>query len=129
MRGRMTMLGGGANGMKMEGRRTLFPGVFEGENFEVCKRFALGMVSPFANSNSFTMIGEERDFFRNPLCQSHPTLVDIFSLQGRLTRPLTSSSLKVFSQKTFYSRLWSKTNRLRKRLKWKMRSLSLFAPG
>ena len=44
------------------GRRTLVPGVFDGEYFEVCKRFAPGMVSPLANSNSFIMISEERDF-------------------------------------------------------------------
>lgn len=40
------------------GRRTLIPGVFDGEYFEVCKHFAPGMVSPLANSNAFIMISE-----------------------------------------------------------------------
>ena len=41
------------------GRRTLVPGFFDGEHFEVCKKFAPGMVSPLASSNAFIMISEE----------------------------------------------------------------------
>ena len=41
------------------GKRTLVPGTFDGEYFEVCERFAPGMVSPLANSNSYIMIDEE----------------------------------------------------------------------
>lgn len=42
------------------GKRTLVPGMFDGEYFEVCERFAPGMVSPLANSNCYIMISEER---------------------------------------------------------------------
>jgi len=41
------------------GRRTLVPGYFNGEYFQVCKNFAPGMVSPLASSNAFIMISEE----------------------------------------------------------------------
>ncbi len=41
------------------GRRTLVPGYFNGEYFEVCNHFAPGMVSPLANSNAYIMISEE----------------------------------------------------------------------
>lgn len=44
------------------GRRTLVPGYFDGEYFEVCNHFAPGMVSPLANSNAYIMIGEECGF-------------------------------------------------------------------
>ena len=44
------------------GRRTLVPGYFDGEYFEVCNHFAPGMVSPLANSNAYIMISEECGF-------------------------------------------------------------------
>jgi len=44
------------------GRRTLVPGYFDGEYFEVCNHFAPGMVSPLANANSYIMISEECGF-------------------------------------------------------------------
>ena len=40
------------------GRRNLVPGFFDGEFFTPCKKFAPGMVSPLANSNSYIMISE-----------------------------------------------------------------------
>jgi len=42
-----------------KGRRTLVPGFFDGEYFSVCEKFAPGMVSPLAVSNSFIMIDEK----------------------------------------------------------------------
>jgi molybdopterin molybdotransferase len=40
------------------GRRTLVPGVFDGEFFTPCENFAPGMVKPLSLSNSFIMIDE-----------------------------------------------------------------------
>ena len=40
------------------GRRTLMPGYFDGSSFEVCDKFAPGMVSPLAKSNAIIMINE-----------------------------------------------------------------------
>ncbi len=40
------------------GRITLVPGYFNGSSFEVCKKFAPGMVSPLASSNSYIMVEE-----------------------------------------------------------------------
>lgn len=40
------------------GRRTLIPGYFDGEQFEVVKKFAPGMITPLANANAFMMIDE-----------------------------------------------------------------------
>lgn len=45
-----------------KGRRTLVPGSFDGEFFKPCEKFAPGMVSPLATSNSFIMIDESVDF-------------------------------------------------------------------
>ncbi|EQB39572.1 molybdenum cofactor biosynthesis protein MoeA [Sulfurimonas hongkongensis] len=39
-----------------KGRISLVPGTFNGSSFEPCKKFAPGMVSPLANSNSYIMI-------------------------------------------------------------------------
>ena len=52
------------------GRRSLVPGVFDGEFFTPCEHFAPGMVSPLANANSYMMISEsceilEKDSFIN----------------------------------------------------------------
>lgn len=44
------------------GRRTLVPGYFDGEYFEVCSNFAPGMVSPLGSSNAYIMISEECGF-------------------------------------------------------------------
>lgn len=44
-----------------KGRRTLVPGFFDGESFEPCSKFAPGMVSPLATSNSYIMIDESVD--------------------------------------------------------------------
>ncbi len=41
-----------------KGRITLVPGYFNGSNFEPCQKFAPGMVSPLASSNSYIMIDE-----------------------------------------------------------------------
>lgn len=41
------------------GRRTLVPGFFDGEFFEVSEHFAPGMVSPLAKANSYIMIDEK----------------------------------------------------------------------
>jgi len=41
------------------GRRTLIPGYFDGETFNPCEKFAPGMVSPLANSNSYIMLSED----------------------------------------------------------------------
>ena len=40
------------------GRRTLLPGYFNGETFKVCDKFAPGMISPLAKSNSFIIAHE-----------------------------------------------------------------------
>ena len=40
------------------GRRTLVPGYFNGEFFEVCEHFAPGMISPLAKSNAYIIIDE-----------------------------------------------------------------------
>lgn len=45
-----------------KGRITLVPGYFDGSSFEVCKKFAPGMVSPLASSNSYIMIDEGVEF-------------------------------------------------------------------
>jgi len=52
------------------GRRTLVPGVFDGEFFIASEHFAPGMISPLANANSYIMISEscgllEKDCFVN----------------------------------------------------------------
>jgi len=47
------------------GRRTLVPGYFDGEYFEVCEHFAPGMVSPLANANGYIMISEECGFLES----------------------------------------------------------------
>ncbi|WP_324172115.1 molybdopterin molybdotransferase MoeA [Sulfurimonas sp.] len=45
-----------------KGRITLVPGFFDGTSFEACEKFAPGMVSPLASSNSYIMINEDVDF-------------------------------------------------------------------
>ncbi|MEA1955709.1 MAG: molybdopterin molybdotransferase MoeA [Campylobacterota bacterium] len=45
------------------GRRSLIPGYFDGEFFEPCAKFAPGMVSPLASSNSYIMTSEDCGFF------------------------------------------------------------------
>jgi molybdopterin molybdotransferase len=44
------------------GRRTLIPGHFDGEFFNPCEKFAPGMVSPLAASNSYIMVDETCGF-------------------------------------------------------------------
>mgnify|MGYP002629031505 CR=1 FL=1 len=41
------------------GRRSIVPGVYDGEYFVVCEHFAPGMVSPLAYANAYVMISEE----------------------------------------------------------------------
>ena len=41
------------------GRRSIVPGVFDGEYFVVCEHFAPGMISPLAYANAYIMISEE----------------------------------------------------------------------
>lgn len=38
------------------GRRTLLPGFFDGTSFNVCDKFAPGMITPLATSNGFIMV-------------------------------------------------------------------------
>ncbi|EDZ63690.1 molybdopterin biosynthesis protein MoeA [Sulfurimonas gotlandica GD1] len=45
-----------------KGRITLVPGSFDGSCFEPCKKFAPGMVSPLASSNSYIMVNEGVEF-------------------------------------------------------------------
>ncbi|WP_373035214.1 gephyrin-like molybdotransferase Glp [Sulfurimonas sp.] len=45
-----------------KGRITLIPGSFDGSSFEPCKKFAPGMVSPLASSNSYIMVDEGVEF-------------------------------------------------------------------
>ncbi len=40
------------------GRRTLIPGHYDGKAFEVCKKFAPGMVSPLGFSNAYMMLDD-----------------------------------------------------------------------
>jgi len=42
-----------------KGKKSLIPGFFDGEFFLPCDKFAPGMVSPLATSNSYIMIDEE----------------------------------------------------------------------
>ena len=46
------------------GRRTLIPGFFDGLTFSPYKKFAPGMVSPLATSNSYIIIDENCDFIK-----------------------------------------------------------------
>nr|WP_321266772.1 gephyrin-like molybdotransferase Glp [uncultured Sulfurimonas sp.] len=41
-----------------KGRISLVPGYFDGSSFEVCEKFAPGMVSPLATSNAYIMVDE-----------------------------------------------------------------------
>ena len=41
------------------GRRSIVPGIFDGEYFVVCEHFAPGMISPLAYANAYIMISEE----------------------------------------------------------------------
>lgn len=43
-------------------KRTLLPGYFDGEFFNMCEKFAPGMISPLAISNSFIMVDEACEF-------------------------------------------------------------------
>ncbi|MEA1891247.1 MAG: molybdopterin molybdotransferase MoeA [Campylobacterota bacterium] len=45
-----------------KGRITLVPGYFDGTKFSTCNKFAPGMVSPLASSNSFIMVDEGVEF-------------------------------------------------------------------
>jgi len=45
-----------------KGRRTLVPGFFNGSSFAPYLKFAPGMISPLAKSNSFIIIDEDKDF-------------------------------------------------------------------
>ncbi len=45
-----------------KGRITLIPGYFDGSSFKPCRKFAPGMVSPLAASNSYIMIDEGVEF-------------------------------------------------------------------
>jgi molybdopterin molybdotransferase len=47
-----------------KGRRTLIPGYFDGCSFEPYEKFAPGMISPLANSNSYIIIDENKDFLQ-----------------------------------------------------------------
>jgi len=42
-----------------KGRRTLIPGVFNGEDFTPCEHFAPGMISPLAHANGFIILSQE----------------------------------------------------------------------
>ncbi|MDF1874175.1 molybdopterin molybdotransferase MoeA [Sulfurimonas sp. SAG-AH-194-I05] len=44
------------------GRKTLIPGAFDGEYFTPCEKFAPGMVSPLAISNSYIIVDETCGF-------------------------------------------------------------------
>ena len=44
------------------GRRTLVPGFFDGNSFNVSKKFSPGMISPLALSNAYMMIDESCEF-------------------------------------------------------------------
>ncbi|WP_321779300.1 molybdopterin molybdotransferase MoeA [Sulfurimonas sp.] len=74
-----------------KGRITLVPGFFDGVSFEACNKFAPGMVSPLASSNSYIMIDEGVDFIASedsvkiiPIrwCFTSKEMVDL------LTKPL-----------------------------------------
>jgi len=41
------------------GRRSIIPGVYDGEHFTVCEQFAPGMISPLAYANAYIMVSEE----------------------------------------------------------------------
>jgi len=62
------------------GRRTLVPGVFDGEFFEVCAHFAPGMVSPLAQSNAYIIIDESCSHL------AHNASVKVISTKFSFTR-------------------------------------------
>ena len=63
------------------GRRSLIPGYFDGEFFEPCAKFAPGMVSPLANSNSYIMTDESCGLFKaNDYVKIIPTTFDFTSI-------------------------------------------------
>lgn len=61
------------------GRRTLVPGVFDGEFFTICEHFAPGMISPLASANAFMMIDE------NSSCIKENSEVKIISTKFSFT--------------------------------------------
>ena len=48
-----------------KGRISLVPGSFDGSSFKPCMKFAPGMVSPLASSNSYIMINENVEFIES----------------------------------------------------------------
>ena len=55
------------------GRRSLVPGIFDGEFFIPCENFAPGMVSPLGSANAYIMISENSDFLnKNSLIKIIP---------------------------------------------------------
>ncbi|MEN8303583.1 MAG: molybdopterin molybdotransferase MoeA [Campylobacterota bacterium] len=70
------------------GRRTLVPGYFDGEYFEVCEHFAPGMVSPLANANGYIMISEECGFLESE--SSVKVIPTKFSFTSREMKSLVS---------------------------------------
>ena len=71
------------------GRRTLVPGYFDGEFFTPCSKFAPGMVSPLANSNSYIMISENCSFVKqNSIINIIPTN---FSFNSKVQKTLISA--------------------------------------
>jgi len=47
-----------------KGRRTLLPGYFDGEYFEVCEQFSPGMISPLGFANSFIIVESDCEFIQ-----------------------------------------------------------------
>jgi len=61
------------------GRRNLVPGIFDGEFFTPCDKFAPGMVSPLGGSNSYIMISEKCEILESN------TIVNVISTKFMFT--------------------------------------------
>jgi len=74
-----------------KGRRTLVPGIFDGEFFQPTQNFTPGMVSPLANANSFVMLDEECEILvQNSVVKVIPTK---FSFTSTTQNSLVSKPL------------------------------------
>ncbi|MCF6339489.1 MAG: molybdopterin molybdotransferase MoeA [Sulfurimonas sp.] len=75
------------------GRRTLVPGFFDGLTFSPNKKFAPGMVSPLATSNSYIIIDENCDFIeKNSIVKILPTR---FSFTSEIQTSLISCEKEI----------------------------------
>lgn len=69
-------------------KRTLLPGYFDGEYFTICEKFAPGMISPLATSNSFIMVDESCNLLA---CENEVNIISTrFDFYGKKPQSLVS---------------------------------------